>query len=106
MGRTAHRFFGLGSVAFLLALTAAGAVAAPAVPDDSPPPSYPSALPAAFAERAVGQGQTPGPREAGSLGHAVELMLLVATCGIVVALYSAMDAGRSRKRVLMRTRRR
>jgi hypothetical protein len=33
-------------------------------------------------------------------------MVLVAACGILVALYSALDAGRRGKRVLMRIRRR
>lgn len=107
MGCTERRVLALGSIVFLLASTAVGAAAAPAASDGTTPPSaYPSASPAEFAERAAGQAQTPGPRAAGSLGHAVELMVLVAACGIVVALYSAMDAGRSGKRVLMRTHRR
>jgi hypothetical protein len=106
MGCTERRVLALGSIAFLLALTAVGAVAVPAAADGiTPPSSYPSASPAAFAERAA-QTQTPGPRATGSLGHAVELMVLVAACGIVVALYSALDAGRGDKRVLMRIRRR
>ena len=106
MGCTERRVLALVSIAFLLALTVVGAAAAPAASDGvSRPSEYPSASPAAFAERAA-QTQSGGPRAAGSFGHAVELMVLVATCGIVVALYSAMDAGRGGKRVLMRTHRR
>jgi hypothetical protein len=107
MGRTERRVLALGSIAFLLAFTAVGAAAAPAASDGiTPPSSYPSASPAAFAEREAGQDQTSGSRAEGSLGHAVELMVLVAACGIVVALYSAMEAGRGGTRVLMRIRRR
>jgi hypothetical protein len=103
MGRT-ERAFVLGSIAVLLALTALGAAAASDAADGATSPSSLSASPVAFAERQAGQG--PGLHGEGKFGHAVELMLLVAACGIVVAFYSAKDAGRGGKRVLMRIRRR
>jgi hypothetical protein len=102
-----RRVLALGSIAVLLAFTVVGAAAAPAASDGiAPPSSYPSASPVAFAEREAGQARTSGERAGGSVGHAVELMVLVAACGILVALYSALDAGRRGKRVLMRIRRR
>jgi hypothetical protein len=104
MGCTERRVLTLGLIAFVFALSTVGAAAAPdASAGKTQPSPYPSASPAAFAERAT---QTSDSRAAGSFGHAVELMVLVATCGIVVALYSALDAGRGDKRVLMRIRRR
>ena len=108
MGRTERRVLVLGSIVFLLALTAIGGAAAPAALDGvTPPSSSPSASPAAFAERAAGgQGHGPALRAEGSFRNAIELMVLVATCGIVVAFYSAAGSGQGEKRVLMRIRRR
>jgi hypothetical protein len=101
MRRTERRVLVLGSIVFLLTLTAVGGAAAPAVLDGapSPPSPVPGSL-AAFAERAVG-----GRTEA-SFRNAIELMVLVAACGIAVALYSASGGGQSGKRVPMRIRRR
>jgi hypothetical protein len=108
MGRTERRVFVLGSIACLLALSAAAGAAAPAARDGDTPPSSPLAgSPVAFAEQAAGgPGHSPALRAEGSFRNAIELMVLVATCGIVVAFFSAGDGGQRGKRVLMRIRRR
>jgi hypothetical protein len=103
MGRTEQRPFVVGSIACLLALSAVAGAVASDVPDAAPPD--PSSLPAsavAFAERATDAGH----EAPASFRNVVELMILVATCGIVVAFYSASSGGQGRKRVLMRIRRR
>jgi hypothetical protein len=96
-----------GSIAFLIALSAAAGAAAPAVPDEGRVPSslHPGS-PAAFAERAVGDRED-GPARAGSsFRHAVELMILVVACGLVVAFCSASSSEQGGRRVLTRIRRR
>jgi hypothetical protein len=100
MRRTERRVLVLGAIVFLLGLTAIGAAAAAAGLDgSSPAPSLVPGSPAAFAERAVG-GNTP------SFRNTIELMVLVAACGLAAAVYSASGGGQSGKRVLMRIRRR
>jgi hypothetical protein len=108
MRRTARRVFAVGSIALLFALTAAASAEPPAASDGRTPPSSPvPASAAAFAERAAGgSGRRPAPKSYGSVRTAVELMVLVATCGIVVAVYAAWAGGQRGKRVLMRIRRR
>jgi hypothetical protein len=107
MGRTERQRFVLGSVVFLLALSGfadGGALAASDAVGE--PPSSLDGSPVAFAERVTGgQDHGPGSKAGGSFRTAIELIVLVAVCGIAVAFYSASD-GRGGRRVLTRTRRR
>ena len=106
MTRTERRGLVLGSIACLLAVSAlAGAVSAASLDAAPPEPVSPPASLAAFAERA-GAPADQGPARATSFRDTVELIILVATCGIVVAFYSASSGGQGRKRVLTRIRRR
>ena len=96
-----------GSIACLLALSAVAGVASSAGLDEVPPvASSRLESPAAFAERASARPEAPAARAVASFRNTVELMLLVAACGIAVALYSAFSGGQGGKRVLMRIRRR
>jgi hypothetical protein len=107
MGRTERWVLVLGAIVLVLALSAASGAAAPVALDASRVSSPVSGSATAFAERAVGSGgHNPALRTEGSLRNAVELMVLVITCGVVVAFYSFARAGHGDKRVLMRTRRR
>jgi hypothetical protein len=108
MDGTERRVLVVGTIACLLALSALAGAASSAAVDGAPPDSSPlPGSPAAFAERASG-ARDDGPAAHGqaSFRNALELMILVATCGIVVAFYSAFSGGQGRKRVLMRIRRR
>ena len=107
MERT-ERVLVAGSIACLLALSALAGVASCAVPGEMPPVSSPRhESPGAFAERASGPREdASGFRGIASFRNAVELLILVAACGLVVAFYSASTGGQGGKRVLMRIRRR
>ena len=108
MDGTERRVLVVGTIACLLALSAVAGAASSAGVDVAPPVSSPQpGSPVAFAERASGardDGQALYSQA--SFRNAIELMILVATCGIVVAFYSAFSGGQGRKRVLMRIRRR
>ena len=115
MRRTERRVLVLGSVVFLLALSAVGSAAPSAELDGAtPPPPALAASPAAFAESpaafarraAGGSGHRPALKAEGSFRNAIELIVLALTCGIVVAFYSASSSRQGGKRVLMRMRRR
>jgi hypothetical protein len=106
MDGTERRVLVVGTIACLLALSAVAGAASSAGVDAAPPVSSPQpGSPVAFAERATG-ARDDGPGLPSSFRSAVELMILVTTCGIVVAFYSAFSGGQGRKRVLMRIRRR
>jgi hypothetical protein len=114
MGRTERRVLVLGSVVFLLSLSAAGSAAPSAALDGSTPPPRPlpaspaafAESPAAFAQRAAGgSGDSPALKAEGSFRNAVELIVLALTCGVVVAFYSASSSRQGGKRVPTRSRR-
>ena len=108
MDGTERRVLVVGTIACLLALNAvAGAARSDGVAAARPDSSLLPGSPVAFAERASGaRDDGPALQSQASFRNAIELMILVATCGIVVAFYSAFSGGQRRKRVLMRIRRR
>ena len=62
-------------------------VASSACLDEAPPVAAPRLeSPAAFAERASARPEAPTARAVASFRNTVELMILVAACGIAVAL--------------------
>src|ERR1043166_9443319 len=105
MGRTARRVLGTGSIAVLLALTAAAADAAPAAGGAITKPSL--ALPGS-PQRSVEPTAPPGAarEDRWSWRGFVELIVLVITCSAVVAFYSTTAGERGGTRVPARVRRR
>ena len=103
MGRTARRVLGAGSIAVLLALTPAAAVAAPAAADGITRPPLP--LPGS-PQRSVEPTAPRAAEERGSMRAFVELLLLAVTCAGVMAFYSVTAGERGGTRVPARVRRR
>src|SRR4051794_21956343 len=103
MGRTARRVLGAGSIAVLLALTAATGDAAPAADDAIIKPSLP--LPGS-PQRSAEPAALPAAKERGSMWAFAELMILAVTCAAVVAFYSVTVGERGGTRVPARVRRR
>jgi len=102
MGRTAL-VMGTGSIALLLALTAAVGAAVPAAGDAATKVSpAPLASPPASGERAP----TRPADERWSWRAFVEVIVLAVTCAAVVAFYSTTAGQRSGTRVPARVRRR
>ena len=93
MGRTEQRLLVAGLIAFLLAVSAAtGAAATDARAATLERVS--SASPTAFAERiTAGDAHSAASRD--SWQTAIELIVLIATCAIAVAFYSAATAQRT-----------
>jgi hypothetical protein len=103
MRRTARRVLGAGSIAVLLALTAAEVAAAPAAGDAITKPSLP--LPGS-PNRSV-EPTAPRAAEARtSMRGFVELIALVVACAAVIAYYSVTAGERGGTRVPARVRRR
>ena len=104
MGRTARRVLGTGSIAVLIALTAAAGGAAPAAADAiaRPQPPPPASRPGSVEPTAPRAGEQ---RRSGWRG-AIELIVLAVTCSAAVALYSTTAGERGGTRVPARVRRR
>jgi hypothetical protein len=108
MERTERWFLVASSIAWLLASSVAPGGAAHAASDPAlEQPATLSGSPAAFAERVTAShgGYTSG-RAIGSLGNAIELIVLAAVCAIGVAFYSSTSARGDGTRVPAPIRRR
>lgn len=103
MGRTARQVLGAGSIALLLALTAAAGVAAPAADDAIIKPSLP--LPGSPQRSAEPAARPAANDSRWSWRGFVELLVLAVTCSAVVAFYSTAGE-RGGTRVPARVRRR
>jgi hypothetical protein len=108
MERTERWFLVASSIVWLLASSVAPGVAAHAA--SGPAGEQPATLsgsPAAFAERVTAShGGYSTTRAIGSLGNAIELIVLAAVCAIGVAFYSSTVSGGDGTRVPARIRRR
>ena len=102
MRRTARRVVGAGSIAVLLALTAADVAAAPAAGDAITKPS----LPLPGSPRGSVEPTAPRAAERTSMRGFVELIALVVACAAVIAYYSVTAGERGGTRVPARVRRR
>jgi hypothetical protein len=108
MERTERWFLVASSIVVLLASSVMPGIAAPAASDPAlDQPATLSGSPAAFAERVTAShGGYANGRAIGSVGNAIELIVLAAVCAIGVAFYSSTSARGDGTRVPARIRRR